>query len=287
MLLRTHMFRRVTILGVGLMGGSLGMAIKKHGLAREVVGFSSKQSSLMHAMKVGAIDIALTDLKEAVQNAELIVLATPVDTIIKILNSIKPYLRRGCIVTDLGSAKVEIVQVGERSLPDGSFFIGSHPLVGSEKKGIEFASADLFEGETCLVTPTTKTNEITKKKIKFLWTKLGGKVKSLTPEEHDQILAYISHLPHLIAYSLIETIPQQCLEYTTQSLKDTTRIAASSPQMWNDICLANSKNVVHALDDLIKHLSYLRKSIVTRDTKGLIHHFTKAKEKRDSIQPGT
>ena len=285
MLIRTHMFHRVTIVGVGLIGGSLGLAIKKNNLAREVVGLSHKHSSLTTAIKNNAIDVALTDQAKALQNAELIILATPVSTIISLLPTIGKCIRRGAFVTDVGSTKVEIVDAVQKYLPAPFFYVGSHPLAGSEKRGAEFARADLFENTTCIMTPIENTNQVVKEKVKHFWTKIGAQVKFMTPEEHDEILAYVSHLPHILAYSLMETIPSRSLEYAAQGYKDTTRIASSHPPMWHDICMSNSHKLLKSLDDLVKNLSLVRKAIGTKDHKTLIDFFTKAKEKRDALQP--
>ncbi len=282
-MLRTQIFRRVTIIGVGLMGGSLGLAIKKHSLAQEVVGVSQQQSTLLAAVKCGAIDQAQTDMAQALRNAELVVLATPVETIAKLFPIINPHIRRGCIVTDLGSTKELIVEAAEKHLSNSPFFVGSHPLIGSEKRGVDNARAELFENAQCIMTPTDKSNQVAKEKIKFLWTKIGAKITFLTPKEHDEILGFTSHLPHLLAYGMMETIPDKYLTYASQGLKDTTRIAASSPQMWNEICLANSKNIIKALDESIKNFSSLRKAMINRDQQTIIQHFTKAKEKRDGL----
>ncbi len=284
MLLRSHFFRRVAIVGVGLMGGSLGMALKKYQLAREVVGVSAHSQTLDQAIQKGAIDMGFMDIPKGVANADLVVLATPVQTILQLLPTISASLRRGCLVTDLGSAKLEIVEKAESTLSLPGLFVGSHPLTGSEKKGVEYARAELFENTRCIMTPTSKTSPVAKEKIKHLWTKLGAKVEFLSPEEHDRILAQVSHLPHLLAYVLMESIPQESLPYAPQGLKDSTRIAASSPQMWNDICMANSKNILHALDEVVKHLSSIRKAVINRDQKTLMNHFTRAKEKRDTLQ---
>jgi prephenate dehydrogenase len=278
-----HMFKRVTIVGVGLMGGSLGLALKKHSLAQEVVGLSQKQSSLLDAVKYKAIDIAETDARAAFHHAELIVFATPVESILKLLPAFSPHIRRGCLITDLGSVKSEIVDVANKHLQTPAFFVGSHPLVGSEKQGVEFAKAELFEGANCIITPTDKTNSGARDRIKLLWSKLGSKVTSLTPEEHDEILSFTSHLPHVLAYGLVGALPEKSKEFVAQGFKDTTRIASSSPQMWNDICMNNSKNVIKALDELIKNLSIIRKAILNKDRETLIQIFTRAKEKRDGL----
>ena len=285
MILRPRIaFKKVTIVGVGLIGGSLGLAIKKNNLAREVMGLSYKQESLTAAIKNKAIDSGSTDVQQAVRNADLVVMATPVDAIIKLLPMINKHLKRGCVITDVGSAKVEIVEATQKKLSAPNFFVGSHPLAGSEKTGSENATADLFKDSLCIMTPTKDTHKTAIEKVRALWSKVGAKVKKLSPEEHDEALAYTSHLPHVLAYSLMDSIPKKFLEYSAGGLKDTTRVAASSPQMWNDICMANSTNVLKALDETIQNLAQLRKAIVNHDQKTLIQHFTKAKEKREAFK---
>ena len=266
-----------------MMGGSLGMAIKKNNLAREVIGLSHRQSALDQAVSIQAIDTPCLDVRTAIANADLVILATPVDSIIKLFTTIEPYLKRGSIVTDIGSAKAKIVEFAEKTLSNPAFFVGSHPLAGSEKKGVENASPNLFEGAVCLMTPTERTNQVARQKVKHFWTKLGMEVKFLKPEEHDEILAYVSHLPHLIAYGLMAGIPPQFLEYASQGLKDTSRVAASSPQMWSDICMANTKNILNALDQCVEHLAHFRKAIINQDQKDLTGHFAKAQEKRNKL----
>ena len=283
MILRSTLFKRVTIVGVGLMGGSLGMAIKKHKLAKEVVGLSHRQSSLMQALKVKAIDIAETDIQKGVRNSDLIVMATPVESIIKLLTSITPYIKRGAIVTDVGSAKTEIVEYAEKTLQQPNLFIGSHPLVGSEKKGVEHSNVDLFSGGRCIVTPTENSHRGATEKIKKLWTKVGATVSIMSAQEHDEILSYTSHLPHILAFSLMETVPQEHLQYASGGLRDTTRIASSSAQMWNDICMSNAKNIIKTLDQYVGNLSELRHAIVESDRKKLMEHFSKAQKKRDEF----
>ncbi|MCA9408633.1 MAG: prephenate dehydrogenase/arogenate dehydrogenase family protein [Candidatus Omnitrophica bacterium] len=283
MILNPNMFKKVTIVGVGLMGGSLGLALKKYRLAKEIVGLSQSQESLHKAVEIKAIDVAETDVEKAVKNADLVVLAAPVESIIKLFSTINPHLKRGCIITDLGSAKTEIVEASKNVLSAPGFFVGSHPLVGSEKRGVEFSREDLFENAMCMMTPIKESNSIAKEKIKQLWTKVGAKIFILSPQEHDQILAYISHLPHLMAFGLLEIIPEKFLEYATAGLRDTTRIAGSSPQMWSDICMTNSKNILTALDQFVEILSDMRRSIMQQDKKSLLDHISKANELHKKI----
>ena len=276
-------FKRVTIVGVGLMGGSLAMALKKYEVAKEITGLSHRQTSLQTALEMKAIDLGVSDVRKGVQNADLVVLATPVDDIIKLMKTIKPYLKRGTVVTDVGSTKLEIVEAAEEILPYPGMFVGSHPLVGSEKKGVQHASGELFDGSICVMTPTKKTSQVAKARVKQMWSRVGADVKYLNPPDHDDSLAYISHLPHLVAFGLMEMLPDQYLDLATKGLRDTTRIAASSPKMWNDICVSNVKNVVKALDEYIADLAQLRIAMINRDEKALIKHFTTAKEKREKI----
>ncbi len=259
------------------------MALKKYKLTKQVVGLSYRQSSLTQALKNKAIDVGLTDTEKAIRGSDLVVLATPVNTIIQLLPNIKGYLKRGCIVTDVGSIKGKIVEEAEKVLPSFGFFVGSHPLAGSEKKGAMFADPDLFKGSQCIMTPTEATNQVAKEKVKYLWTKIGAKVTFLSAEKHDMALAYVSHLPHLLAYGLMGTMPDELLEFGSQGLKDTTRIASSTPQMWTDIFMANPKKVVKSLDEFVEELGIFRKAIIDRDQKTLTNHFTKAKEKRDKL----
>ena len=283
MILRSYPFKRVVIVGTGLMGGSLGLAIKKNKLAKEIVGLSQRQSSLMEALKVKAIDVAETDIEKAIRPADLVVLATPVDSIVKLLPTIAKYVKRGAVVTDLGSTKVEIVDTAEKVLLESATFIGSHPLVGSEKKGIEHAWPEMYEGAKCIITPSQNSHKGLIKKIRVFWEKLGSHVEETTPQQHDESLAFVSHLPHVLAFSLMETMSEEHLKLTTQSLKDMTRIASSTPQLWKDICITNSRQVVKSLDQFIEQLARIRKLIVQKDEDHLVEYFTKAKEKRDQL----
>ncbi|MFH1360345.1 MAG: prephenate dehydrogenase [Candidatus Omnitrophota bacterium] len=276
-------FRKVTIVGVGLIGGSLGMAIKKNGLAKEVMGLARRHGPLVTAIRGGAIDKISHDYKKAVDGSDLVIFATPVKTIMELFPKVGCFLKRGCLVTDVGSIKEEIVRAAHKSLPPYVNFVGSHPVAGSEKSGNLFANADLFKDSLCVVTPTDKTNRAAVDTIKTLWTKCGALVKTLSPQEHDQILAYVSHVPHLLAYSLMDAIPEKYLDYASSGLKDTTRVASSDPKMWNDICMANSRNILRTLDSVVKQISVLRKAITSRKEQDLMERFKESKRKRDGI----
>ncbi|MDP2652697.1 MAG: prephenate dehydrogenase [Candidatus Omnitrophota bacterium] len=279
----SFLFRKVTVIGVGLIGGSLGMAMKQRKLAFEIVGVSQQSSSLTTALKNNAIDKASNDIKDAVSNADLVILSTPVSIIASLLPRIGPYLKRNCIITDVGSTKAAIVSAAQKYLPPHAHFVGSHPLAGSEKRGAEFASSGFFENSICLMTPVEQTNKIACDRVKELWTKVGASVKFLAPDDHDKALAFISHLPHVVAYSLMGSIPDDSLGYAAQGLKDTTRIASSNPQMWIDICMANKRNLVASIDEFVKHLAAVRKAIIGDDQQSLTTLFKNAKTKRDAL----
>lgn len=279
----TMLYHKVCILGVGLIGGSIGIAIKKLRLAHEVVGVSRQHGSLVQALKARAIDRASHDIKKSVQDADLVILATPVQSIVTIIAEIKNDLKRGCLVTDVGSTKSQIVDAAQKNFPSHVLFAGSHPLAGSEKKGALNASAELLQQACCIVTPTNKTNRTAVDKIKHLWTKLGSRVTVMTPDEHDKILASVSHLPHVLAYNLMSSIPAEHLTYATQGLRDSTRIALSDPEMWRDVCLTNSRNILKSLDQYVKALANLRKLIAARSEEGLLDVFKRSKNLRDGI----
>ena len=279
-----HMFRRAVILGTGMLGGSVALALKKHGLAAQVVGVSRQESTLKLAKEMKAIDEGTTDIHKAIQGADLVVLAAPVKVILENIGDISKHLRRGCIVTDVGSTKVAIVEAAEKQFPPHVLFVGSHPMAGSEKSGMAEARADLFKDAVCIMTPTAKTNRMVRDKVKQVWTIMGAQVKVMEPVAHDEVMAYVSHLPHMMAFALARSIPDDHVQHGAASLKDTTRIAGSSAQMWADICSSNSRNVTKAIDEAVKSLSEIRKAVVDRDQEALIQFFNQAKAKRDILE---
>ncbi len=277
------LFRKVTIIGIGLIGGSVAKALKTQQLCREVVGVSRRQSTQHYALKNNIVDKATSDLKKAVEGADLVVLGLPVKSIIHVLTIVGKHLRRGCIVTDVGSVKANIVEAAYKNLPSSVFFVGGHPLTGSEKSGIAHADAQLFHGATCILTPDGKTNKGALDKIRHLWVKLGAKVKTLSVNDHDKIMAFVSHVPHLLAYAMVESLPSEMAGFCSSGFKDTTRIAASDAKMWADICLENPKNIIQAIDKIVAVLANYRKAIVSQEEQFLMTKFKTAKEKRDAL----
>ncbi|MDO9572841.1 MAG: prephenate dehydrogenase, partial [Candidatus Omnitrophota bacterium] len=216
-------FNKVVIFGTGLIGGSLGLALKREHLTTQIIGFNKHKENAIRALKIGAIDYIGSSL-DTTQDADLIILATPVDTIIDIMFKISPKLKKDCIVIDVGSTKENIVKKLSKLTPN---FVGCHPLAGSEKKGIKNAKSDIFNDSICIITSSARTKRNALKKIELLWQKLGAKTIMMHPKQHDQILSFTSHLPHIVAFSLMGVIPNKFLNVSSGGLKDTTRIAAS------------------------------------------------------------
>lgn len=273
------LFNRVAIVGVGLIGGSVALAIKKKRLANEVIGISRHKKTLLKALKSRAIDKGSKDLS-IIKDADLVILATPVSTILNLAPAICKIVRPDCIVSDVGSTKQRIVSKLDKIFPH---YVGSHPLAGSEKRGITNAHPDIFEGSLCILTPTKNTNPKAQGKIKRLWRQLGAKVFFLTPITHDKILSFVSHLPHIIAFSLIGIIPKKYLGFASTGLKDATRIAASDSQLWLDIFLSNQKNMLKTIGLFQENLSRIKSAIHKKDKKLLSKILKEAKNKRDIL----
>lgn len=283
---RRHLFEKVAIIGTGLLGGSLALALKKNKLAGKVVGSFRQEASFKAAKDKGVVDEATTDIRKAVMHADLVILASPVKVILEQLRD-KEFIKaikRGAIMTDVGSTKVSIVEAAQKYLPQHVLFVGSHPMAGSEKSGMAHANADLFKGVACMMTPVEKTNRLAKDKVKHLWTSLGAHVVMMEPAKHDEALAYVSHLPHIAAFALMRAIPEEMLIYASSGLRDTTRVAGSSPKVWNDICSSNYRHILKAVDETVRSLSDIRKAIVDHDEPALMQLLTQAKTKRETLE---
>jgi len=273
------LFDKVAIVGTGLIGGSMALAIKKKRLANEVIGVSRHKETLSTAKKNGVIDRGSQDLN-IIKDADLVVLAAPVDTILNLAEPISKIVKPGCIVTDVGSTKREIVARLEMVFPG---YVGSHPLAGSEKRGVVNAEAGIFCGTLCILTPTRRTDKQALNKIKKLWDALGARVMLLPADSHDKILSFVSHLPHIAAFSLISIVPAKYLKFAASGLKDTTRIASSDSQLWSDIFLSNPKNINTAISLLEDALSRIKTAIQKKDRKLLASILKEAKKKRESL----
>jgi prephenate dehydrogenase len=274
-----RLFNKVAIVGTGLIGGSLALAIKRRGLAREIVGVSRHKKSLLLAKRRGAIDSGSQKL-DIIKGADLVIISTPVDVILNLAPKLTAFLKKECIVSDVGSTKGKIVARLEKIFPN---FVGSHPLAGSEKRSIANAQACLFKDSLCLLTPTKKTNKKSLQKMNLLWKKVGARTLFLNPQSHDRILAFVSHLPHIVAFSLIDAVPPEFLRFGSGGLKDTTRIAASDSELWAEIFLSNRKNVLQAIGFLQKNISRINSLIKTKNKKKLSLILKRAKEKREVL----
>ncbi len=277
-------FRTVSILGVGLIGGSIGLSIKKRNLAHKVIGLTTRRSSLSKAKKLKAIDEGTLSLKKATEDADLIIVCTPVGVISHIIRLITPFVKSGAIITDVGSTKGKIVKEIESSLPKDIHFVGGHPMAGSERRGVEVASCDLFEDSVCILTRTKRTHIESFKRIKSFWKSLGAKVKTLSPTNHDKIIARVSHLPHLVAVALVKQIRRRDILFVSSGFKDTTRISEAASDIWRDICLSNKEEIVRSIDNYIEILKELREKINTLDSKAIMAEFEEAKRIREKIK---
>lgn len=274
------MFKKVAIVGTGLIGGSLGLVIKKKRIAREVLGVSRHKSSLFIAKRIGAIDAGSLDLG-IVKDADLIILAMPVNAILNLAEKISKACSKKAVVTDVGSTKQDVVKKLERIFPN---FLGSHPLAGSEKRSVAHAEAGLFNGSLCILTPTKRTSRHALKSIKKFWKKIGVKTVDLSPEAHDKVLSLTSHLPHIAAFSLMESVPANYLKFASGGLRDTTRIAASEGELWADIFLSNRNNIISGIVLLEKNISRIKSALSSKDRRSLIKFLRSAKEKREKLQ---
>ncbi len=278
-------FKRIAIIGVGLIGGSLGLAVKKRRLARVVVGVGRRPSSIRKALRCGAIDIGTKDLAKGVAGADLVVITTPVCSIPKIARAISGSMKEGAVLTDAGSTKSRIVRAVERCISPKTFFVGSHPLAGSEKRGVLFADKDLFIGSVVIMTKTKKTKSPAVKTLERFWKSLGvARVVIRSPEEHDRIVAEISHLPHLVATALINSADKKSVEFAAAGFKDTTRIAASDPEVWRDICITNKKEILRAIGRYERRLARLKALIKKGRAEELRREFARSKSIREKLR---
>jgi len=284
---RVH-FRKITIVGVGLLGGSLGLAIKKRGLADEVAGYVRRAGSIAECKKARAVDVCTRDLHEAVADADLIVLCTPLAQMQPLLKEMRPAIKRGAIITDVGSVKATVVKELESLVAkSGAHFIGSHPMAGAEKTGVAAARAELFDNAICVVTPTKRSNQAALKKLEKFWKAVGVRVLRLAPEVHDELVSRSSHLPHVAAATLANLVldskhPKSQPLLCANGFRDTTRIASGSPEMWRDIAMANRKNLSKSLGAFIRDLKKFQNVLKKGDEKAAENIFQTGKQRRDA-----
>ena len=275
-------FGTVCIVGPGLIGGSIGLGLKARKLVKTVIGVGHRASSLECARKMNAIDTGALQVEDAVRDADIIILATSVNQIVDLAKKIIPLMKSNAILTDVGSTKSFIVEQITRHLRKDVAFIGAHPIAGSEQRGVEFASKDLFVGAPSIITPLdvqTKESET----IAQLWRLLGARVMYLSPQLHDEILSFVSHTPHLVASCLINAIKKEYLDCGASGLRDTTRVASGDPELWVNIFKQNRENVIKSIDRFMVELNGFRKDLLNKDNVALLERLTRAKGSRDSV----
>jgi len=280
---RMKRLENVAIIGVGLIGASIGLALRQRNLADRVTGIGRRQETLRTARRVGAVTNTTIDIAKGVADAELVIVCTPVGLIVEQVRQAAAHCREGALLTDAGSTKRAIVEALDGTLPRGCRFLGSHPLAGSEKTGPAHAKADLFDGRVAILTPTRNTCAEDFDQLEAFWSGLGSMVVQMSAAEHDQALALTSHLPHAVAAVLATQVPERYFRLAGAGFLDTTRIAAGDPELWTQIFTANRDNV---LAGLLAHQQMLQQMIAalrSDDRTRLTELLTTAKNNRDAL----
>jgi len=279
-------FNKLTILGVGLIGASFALAMKKNSLCNRITGYGRNSDNLQIARGQGIIDDFELDPVKACLDADMILFATPVGCFTDIAQKIRSSLKKDTIVTDVGSVKGKLVRDMEALMPEGIFFVGGHPIAGSNRSGIDTASDSIFKGTKCIITPTEKTDKRALENIISIWKIFGSTIKLIDPEEHDRIYAAVSHLPHLIAYEIVNTVADinsSYLQFSGQGFMDTTRIASSSPELWRDICILNKENLLECIKILKNNLDRVSQYLREYNSESLEKDFQRARSLREGI----
>lgn len=273
----------VAIVGVGLIGGSIGLALRRRNLAQRVVGVGRRAASLRRAKQLGCVDTTSTSIARGVADSELIVVCTPVGQIVDHVLEAASHCPTDAIITDAGSTKAEIVAAVENHSSGRVNFVGSHPLAGSEKAGAQFARHDLLDGRLVVVTPTSKSDKQLVESAELFWKSLGARVQRMTPAAHDEGLAAVSHLPHAVASALAAATPPKHLPLVAGGWQDTTRIAAGDAELWRQILLDNKGNLLNSLDRFERMLAKLRSAVETGNQAQLLRILEAGKDARDSV----
>lgn len=280
-------WQKIALIGVGLLGGSLGLAIRRRQLAEVVAGYVRRPQSVDECLKYEAVDQASCDLARVVSNADLVVLCTPLAQMAALGEQMRPSLKAGAIVTDVGSVKSSVVQQLEPVVRSAkAHFVGSHPMAGAEKMGVSAARADLFVNSVCIVTPTPRCASDIVRRVEGFWSAVGGRPMRMTAELHDELISRSSHLPHVVAaelanYVLSPAHPKEQAMLCATGFRDTTRIASGSPEMWRDIALANRVNLARVLGVFIEDLQEFQLALKKEDAKAIQEFFELAKQRRD------
>ena len=282
----TPYLQKLVIIGVGLIGGSFALALRNAGLVKQIVGLGRSQENMQRALELGVIDEIAIAPATALADADFVMLSTPVGQIQRVMAQIEPYLNKRTIVSDVGSTKQDVINAAKNQLTKHlNRFIPAHPIAGTEFRGAEAADSLLFRNKHLIITPLKESNEQAINLVKALWESCGAKVSIMSAAQHDQILAMVSHLPHMLAFTLMNHVqacanfdPDFVLSYAGGSLRDCTRIAASSPEMWRDICLANREKLLGELDAYQGALTDLREQLANQNSEALLSLFKKASD---------
>ena len=283
------LIEKLAIIGVGLMGGSLAMSLRENGEVGSVMGIGRGLANLEKAKELGIVDSYTQSLEEGLKDADVVIVATPVGSIVDLIQSNQKYMKPGAVITDVGSVKGDIVNGVDRILDDRLSFVGGHPIAGTEKSGADAAFPGLYKGSRCIITPSKSSGEEALSLVKRMWELTGAKVIVMEAEDHDKILAAISHLPHVVAYSLVNTVDgvkdfeESIMKYSAGGFRDFTRIASSSPEMWRDICVMNRDALLDMMGRYMSELKNVQKMIEEGDSVRLLENFEKSKRARDSI----
>ena len=283
-------FKKVALIGIGLIGSSISHAARRGGLTETITGHARTEETLRTAVELGLVDTAYETAGEAVQDADLVVLCVPVGACGTIAKEISAHLKPGAIVTDVGSVKQSVVDDATQYIPDGVHFIPGHPIAGTENSGPESGFAELFDGRWCILTPGPNDDAEAVAQLKAFWNGLGSDVEVMTPQHHDMVLAIVSHLPHLIAFNIVnsarhleEVTDREVIKFSASGFRDFTRIAASDPIMWRDVFLNNKEAVLEMLGRFTEGLTDLQRAIRFGDGDKLQQLFGDARQARKSV----
>lgn len=284
-------YKRVSVFGAGLIGGAVGLDLKKLGLASEVLAWGRNPERLQEALNAGAADTATTDLEEACRGSEIILLSVPPEAIVKLLGVIPEYLDKGTLVIDAGSVKREIVDSATRLIQNSKAteFVGSHPMAGSDKTGVNNSYSGMFRGAPCIITPSRKNTPLMVDKAEAFWRALGMNVIRMSPEEHDLTVGLLSHLPHAVSSALVRSIyskigdPERVSNAAGPSYYDMTRVAASPASMWAEIYRANSENLIEAVDIIRKELLLFREALLSERREELTEYLSGASSMKEKL----
>jgi len=284
------MFKKVCIIGCGLIGSSIARAIKRNKLAKKIVSSNRSNTTNKKVIKLKIVDEASSDTKKMIKDSDLIIIATPLSSYKNVVLKIKNSIKNAAILTDVGSVKKESISLVEKNIPKNVSWISSHPIAGTEESGPESGFSELFKNRWCILTPSKQSKDRDIKMLGNFWKKMGSRVTIMNSEQHDYILSITSHMPHLIAYNIVNTTlrtkkkkDSDIVKYSAGGLRDFTRIAASNPIMWRDIFIQNRKNIAKMIDKFVYNLRDLKKSIEKKDNKKLEKIFTKTKKIRKEI----